>query len=123
MTLWYKQCFFLVFSWFVLISYTPTSQAARVPHCDFEDNGSGTTQNNLGPYTVTLNDDTVTGPGKSFSGLNIDDAGGTGHVDVTHQPSFFFFQNYNVLAQRGNLLERNQRAGCWTCCPIRMNLL
>ena len=97
MTLWYKQCFFLVFSCVVLVSYTPTSHAARVAHCDFKDNGSGTTQNNLGRYTGTFNVDAVIGPGKSFSGVNIGDAGGTGHADVTHQRSFLVFENTKFL--------------------------
>ena len=119
MTLWYKQYFFLVFSCVVLVSYTPTSHAARVPHCDFEDNGSSTTQNNLGPYTVTLNDDAVTGPGKSFSGLNIDDAGGTGHVDVTHQPSFLFSKNTKFLRNSETYLSETNEPGVGRVAPYK----
>jgi len=73
-----------------LFAMASTSHAALVAYYDFEDNGSGTTTDNVGGYVGTLNGGAaITSSGKYGSAVDVD---GTGYVDGGHHSSFLVTQ-------------------------------
>ena len=73
-----------------LFAMASTSHAALVAYYDFDDNGSGTTTDNVGGYVGTLiGGAAITCSGKYGCAVDVD---GTGYVDGGHHSSFLVTQ-------------------------------